>query len=164
MIRSLLLPGMMVLLTACGGNEAAPKVTTPVKDTTLSYFGDTIAPDNAMDVAQLMSSLKGKDSLAVKLTGKVNSVCQKKGCWMEMQVNDKQSMRVTFKDYAFFVPKDISGKTAIIDGYVHNDTISVSQLKHYAEDAGKSKEEIEKITEPEVELSFEARGVIIRNK
>jgi hypothetical protein len=39
---------------------------------------------------------------------------------------------------------------------------SVEELRHYAEDAKKSKEEIEKITEPKSELVFEADGVIIK--
>jgi hypothetical protein len=161
-MKKLVIIPILALLTACGGNKEEPKDTKPVKDTTLSFFGDTITTDNATDVSQVMNSVKGKDSLAIKLTGTINSVCQKKGCWMQMDIGSGQTMRVTFKDYAFFVPKNAGGKTAIIDGYVYNDTISIAELKHYAEDAGKSKEEIEKITAPEVELSFEAKGVIIK--
>jgi hypothetical protein len=40
-------------------------------------------------------------------------------------------------------------------------TISVDLLRHYAEDANKSIEEIEKINEPEYKISFLADGVII---
>ena len=36
-------------------------------------------------------------------------------------------------------------------------------LKHYAEDAGKSQKEIDKITKPEYKISFIADGVIIKN-
>ena len=70
-------------------------------------------------------------------------------------------MRVRFKDYAFFVPKDLSGKTAVLDGYAYNNITSVAQLRHYAQDAGKSEAEIEKITEPEVNLEYEAQSVIV---
>jgi hypothetical protein len=38
----------------------------------------------------------------------------------------------------------------------------VETLRHYAEDEGKSKEEIAAITEPVTEYTFEAVGVIIR--
>jgi hypothetical protein len=41
-------------------------------------------------------------------------------------------------------------------------TTSVAELQHYAEDAGKSKEEIAKITEPKLELTFVADGVIVK--
>ena len=47
-------------------------------------------------------------------------------------------------------------KTAFIQGVAKKEIITVAELKHYAEDAGKSAEEIAKITEPEVTMSFEA--------
>jgi hypothetical protein len=161
MKKYMLIP--VLLLAACGGTKEENTNKPSLKDTSVSYYGDTITAADAVDIAEVMSAVKGKDSLAVKLTGKINSVCQKKGCWMKLDMANGQTMRVTFKDYAFFVPKDASGKTAIIDGYLYNDTISVEELRHYAEDAGKSKDEISKITAPEVELSFEAKGVIIKN-
>ena len=40
--------------------------------------------------------------------------------------------------------------------------MSVADLKHYAEDAGKSPEEIAKITEPSIEFAFEANGVLLK--
>jgi hypothetical protein len=73
-------------------------------------------------------------------------------------------MRVTFKDYGFFMPKDISGKSVVIDGYAYIETTSVDILRHYAEDAGKSKAEIEAIKEPLRELSYEAAGVLLMEK
>ncbi len=103
------------------------------------------------------------DSLAVKVTGKVSEVCQKKGCWMTLVAEQpgKPAMRVTFKDYAFFMPKNLSGKRVVVDGYAIIDVTPVEVLRHYAEDAGKSKEEIAKITEPKREVAYEAAGVLI---
>lgn len=125
-------------------------------------FGDKITADGAVPAAKVSEKMKTLDSLQIKVTGTVSSVCQKKGCWMQMDIGGGKTMRVTFKDYAFFVPKDISGKTVIVDGYAYKNTTSVAQLRHYAQDAGKSKAEIEKITEPETSISYEARGVIIK--
>jgi len=69
---------------------------------------------------------------------------------------------VRFKDYGFFVPKEgVEGKEAIMHGYAKMDTISVDMLRHYAEDAGDSEEEIMKITEPSYTLEFIADGVLI---
>jgi hypothetical protein len=142
---------------ACNSNKQENK-----QEAGLMYFGDSITTDGATDASQLVTMLQAKDSLPVKVEGKVTAVCQKKGCWMKMDLGNNQTMRITFKDYGFFVPKDASGKTAIVDGYAYNDTISVDELRHYAEDAGSSKEEIEKIVNPEVEFSFEAKGVILK--
>ena len=97
----------------------------------------------------------------VKVEGEVESVCQAAGCWMKIKLADGKTMRVTFKDYGFFVPKDISGKKVIFEGTPSIKTTSVAELKHYAEDAGKSKEEIAKINEPKTELSFVANGVLV---
>ena len=54
-------------------------------------------------------------------------------------------------EYSDFIPGN----------YDFNDVTSVAELKHYAEDANKPKEEIEKITQPEKKPAFEAEGVII---
>jgi len=60
------------------------------------------------------------------------------------------------------VPKfGIEGKSAIVNGNISVDTLTVAQLRHYAEDAGKSPIEINSIIEPELTISFIADGVII---
>ena len=81
---------------------------------------------------------------------------------MNLAIGNGETMRVTFKDYGFFVPKDCSGKTAIVQGKAYMDTTTVEMLKEYAKDDGKSEEEIAKITAPEIEMVFEAEGVIIK--
>lgn len=147
-----LLFGALIALASC-----SPKATDAVS------VGAPITAKNAIAYDKLPARMEGKDSLAIKITGKVNEVCQKKGCWMTI-VPDKPGqpeMRVTFKDYAFFMPKDISGKRVILDGYAYVDVTPVDVLRHYAEDAGKSKDEIMKITEPKRELAYEAKGVLI---
>ena len=67
------------------------------------------------------------------------------------------------KDYSFFVPINSVGKNAILEGYAYIDTTSIEMLKHYAEDAGQTKKEIEAIKYPEISITYEARGVIIKN-
>lgn len=151
----------LVLFSSCGENKEAKNETVLI-DTTLQYFGDSITQIDAIAADQLSAQMKGMDSLKVKLTGVIEEVCQKKGCWMNMNIGNNQSMKVRFKDYAFFVPKDAAGKTVFMEGVAYTDTTSVAELKHYAEDGGKTKEEIEKITEPEISISFEANGVVIK--
>jgi hypothetical protein len=129
-----------------------------------SRFGDSIAVDNAGEIAGFISDIGTEGKKTGRVSGKVLEVCQKKGCWMTLDAGNNQTIRVTFKDYGFFVPMDIAGKQVIIEGFAYNDTTSVEELKHYAEDAGKPKEEIEKITEPEIKVSFEAHGVAIKNE
>ena len=103
-------------------------------------------------------------SSKLKIEGEILSSCPMKGCWMKMSVAE-DTLFVRFKDYGFFVPKTgAEGKSAIVNGYLSIDTLSVKQLRHYAEDAGKNEKEILKIKEPEIALSFMADGVIILDK
>ena len=101
-------------------------------------------------------------SSKVKIEGEILSSCPMKGCWMRISV-EKDTVLVRFKDYGFFVPKSgIEGKSTIINVSLSVDTLSIAQLQHYAEDAGKSKKEIALITKPEVTISFLADGVLIK--
>jgi len=99
----------------------------------------------------------------VQLKGEVLSSCPKKGCWMEMKF-DNDTIFVKFKDYSFFVPKTgLEGKIASINGILSSEIISVKELRHYAEDAGKSKLEISEIKNLKLKFSFLASGVEIYN-
>ena len=126
------------------------------------YYGDTITAEGAVEAQRLSELMGQKDSLQVKVAGTINSSCSKKGCWMKMDLGKGQEMRISFKDYGFFVPKNLNGEKAIVDGYAHIDTLDVPYLRHLAEDAGKSKEEIEAINEPEISLNYVAHGVILK--
>jgi Domain of unknown function (DUF4920) len=125
-------------------------------------FGKKIEETNAIPAEQLPATIGDKTTLNTKITGTVESVCQVKGCWMKVVTTDGQTMRVSFKDYGFFVPKDIAGKTVVFEGEAKVKTTSVAELRHYAEDAKKPKAEIMKITEPKRELTFVADGVIVK--
>jgi hypothetical protein len=128
----------------------------------MAHFGAEINADGAVEMAMLSEKLGTSDSVNIKVAGTINEVCQAKGCWMTLN-NGDEAMRVTFRDYGFFVPKDASGKEVIAEGTVYMDTTSVADLQHYAQDAGKSEEEIAMITEPEVSMTFVADGVIIKD-
>jgi hypothetical protein len=128
-----------------------------------SSYGAKIDANNAIEASALVKTMGNKDSLAVKVKGKVINVCQRKGCWMNVSIDNGKEMMVRFKDYGFFVPKNCAGKTVVMEGVAFKTETPVEELRHYAEDAGKSKEEIEKINEPKKNTSFEASGVLIYN-
>lgn len=137
--------------------KSEPKASAPPQ-----YFGEKITEDGAVPTDSLKAMMGEKTELACKLSGKVDAVCQKKGCWMELKNADGSAMRVTFKDYGFFMPKDASGLTAIIDGIAKVEVTTVADLKEYAKDDGKSQADIDAIKEPLKELVFEAKGVILK--
>lgn len=81
-----------------------------------------------------------------------------------MELPNGASMRVTFKDYGFFIPTNSQGFPITLQGVATLTETDVETLRHYAEDQGKSKEEIEAITMPKKEITFEATGVVIKAK
>jgi hypothetical protein len=71
---------------------------------------------------------------------------------------------VKFKDYGFFMPKNIAGKEVIVNGKAFVSEVSVEEQRHYAEDAGKSEDEIAAITEVKRTYTFEADGVLLKEE
>jgi hypothetical protein len=129
------------------------------------YFGDKFYLNDIKSinsVIEIYNSLDEKKIKNLKFEAKVNSVCKVKGCWMNLDLENGQEIMVNFKDYSFFVPKDIEGKKVIVQGKASIEILSVKQLQHYAYDAGKTDEEIKKIVNPKKVYSFEAKGVLIK--
>ncbi len=130
-----------------------------------THFGEMMDAEGAISYDDLLVKLESDNAVEnVKVKGKVSGVCQAKGCWMNIvsEDADKEAMFVKFKDYGFFMPKDIAGETIIMRGKAYKEETSVDELRHYAEDDGKSAEEVAKITEPKVELKFMADAVILK--
>lgn len=147
-----------LLIFAC---KSTPKDTTKETGQAQS-FGELISADNAIPYAQMVAQMGGTDTLKVKVKAKVETVCQVKGCWANIMDDQAESTTfVKFKDYGFFLPLDCSGREVIMEGQAYMETTTVEELRHYAEDEGKSKEEIEAITEPIEERKFMASGVLL---
>lgn len=128
-------------------------------------FGKEITADNAISQEEMLTKfnqLEVGDTATIKFASKVNSVCQAKGCWMKLALDPETETMVKFKDYDFFVPKDIAESDAIVEGKAYKEEMTVEDQQHYAKDAGKSEEEIAAITEPKMVYNFEAEGVLIK--
>ena len=163
MKKYLILFVSVAFLAACNNAPKEEAMVEEVQEQELEIYGnENMTPDGAVAVAELPSLIQDQDSIEVKLSGIINECCQTKGCWMTMDMGNGEEMMVRFKDYGFFVPKDAGGRDCIIEGVAKVEEISVAELQHYAQDAGKSEEEIAAITEPERKMSFLASGVIIQ--
>lgn len=130
------------------------------------HYGETISEEGAVSLDELMEKIEGEDAIEdVTVIATTSAVCQTKGCWMNLEGEDEAtSIFVQFKDYGFFVPKDLTGSKVAVKGKAYYDVTSVEDLKHFAEDEGLSQEEIDAITEPKKELKFMAEGVKILEK
>ncbi|GAA3599230.1 DUF4920 domain-containing protein [Flavivirga amylovorans] len=155
-----------LMLNSCKKKNDESSEKTPKKEA-VEYvsFGKEIIADDAIAATSMASHYKTMnvgDSINSKMFAKVNSVCQAKGCWMTLNLEDGNEVMVKFKDYGFFVPKNIAGKEVIVNGKAYIKEVPIDELRHYAEDAGKSLEDIEAITKPERTYSFEADGVLLK--
>ncbi len=153
---------VVLALTSCKKNEAVK-----VEEKTIAYakFGESITADGAITKEELLTkykTMKPTDTLQVKVSSKITEVCQKKGCWMNLDLGKGKSAFVKFKDYGFFVPKNAAESEAIVSGKAFVEVTSIDDLKEYAKDAGKSKVAIDSIVAPETNYSFLADGVLIK--
>ncbi|MFN3242847.1 MAG: DUF4920 domain-containing protein [Planctomycetota bacterium] len=139
-------------------------IEKPIDLTTYQHFGAGIEKGTApVTLAEVMESPKDFVGKKVRVRGPITGVCQVKGCWMNLGKPDAKGnppIFVKFKDYAFFVPKDASGRDAILEGQLSFKQETVAETRHYLEDAGKH-EQAKKVTEGRKVLRFMADGVAI---
>ncbi|SHO60161.1 DUF4920 domain-containing protein [Algoriphagus zhangzhouensis] len=172
-IYTLLLSGLV--LFSCSSKSQDPfadlethemgKVVGEIETVPGKYGEDFAEPKILLtQIPNLIKEVEEKGSVEATIQGEIQEVCTNKGCWFTMDLPNGESMRVTFKDYGFFVPTNSQGFPIILKGVATMTETDVDTQRHYAEDQGKSKEEIEMITEPKREITFEATGVIIEGK
>lgn len=123
-------------------------------------FGAKTTAENAIEVDQLSAKFAGKKQVDVKIKATVTEVCTKEGCWIKIKGTNGNIM-VKMKDHKFLVPLVLNEKQVIIDGVAEEKVTSVEMLKHYAEDAGKTKAEIDAIKEPKKEVTIQAKGILV---
>jgi hypothetical protein len=96
--------------------------------------GEAIKGTKAVQVAELLSHPQEQDGKTVLIEGQVRKACERKGCWMELATSKDAKgpgVRVTFKDYGFFVPLDSAGSMARVEGVVKVAELSEDRAKHY---------------------------------
>lgn len=146
----------------CSAQDSQMKVLEQAEFTS---FGEEITSDATDDTAMMTEKyelLKVTDTLQVKFKATVTEVCQSKGCWMKLELANGENAMIRFKDYGFFMPKDITGKEVIVNGLAFVEEMSVEDQQHYAKDAGKTATEIAAIKEPKKTYGFEADGVLVK--
>ncbi len=138
-------------MVGCGSNRA--------DFTSWNHYGTAaIAPEEEpVSLAALDQTFTGE----VIVEGVIEDVCTVKGCWMNIREGERTA-RVKFKDYAFFVPRNAAGRRVVVKGVGSMTLLDVAWAQHLAEEAGKSRAEIEAITEPVRTYEIEATAVYIR--
>lgn len=155
---------MCIMLAISCSSPDGEKTKPMPQDTVAGVYGAEVNESNITNIADMVSLVEETGTFEGKIIGEIKEVCSSKGCWLTLDLPNGKSMRVTFKNYEFFVPKNSQGFPIVLEGVATLSETSVKTQRHYAEDAGKSEDEITKIIEPLREITFEAVGVKIKDK
>ena len=164
MKKLVLASAILALLVSCK-NEKEVEFASTESQAEYAIFGDSITPEGGLTYQEMTSKfgdLVQGDTIEMKFTSTIKEVCQTKGCWMNVALDNDKETFVKFKDYAFFVPMNAQDKEVVVSGKAYISEESVADLKHYAQDAGKSQASIDIITEPKKKFLFMADGVLIK--
>ena len=140
------------------------KIEDVKEEIAYASIGTEINDADALTSERMMEQYKGLktgDTVLTKMKAKIVEVCSAKGCWMTLDMDGENEVMVKFKDYGFFMPLNAEGDV-VVNGKAYVSETSIDELRHYAEDAGKSEEEIAAITESKRTYSFEADGVLLK--
>lgn len=163
MLRSLFLISFVTFISisaAASDTSMPPKnpkaqATVPPAPNMIGEYGEVKFESKN---AKTLSATPTEGEVVIKTT--VVEVCPKKGCWMNVSgKNSAEPMRVTFKDYGFFVPTELKGKEVAMQGRLVKHVESVEEQKHLLKDAKRPQSEIDAITTPKETVRFVASGV-----
>lgn len=145
------------VMATCNPDEKAAHA--PKVEESEAYGAQIELKEQAPELGEVIASYERYENQPIQMEAKVINVCQTKGCWMALSSNTKEEVRVRFKDYGFFVPISLVGKTVRVEGELKREQISEKLAKHFKEDAGASQSEIEAVQGPVYEYTFTASGV-----
>jgi len=97
----------------------------------------------------------------VLFEGTISEVCQNKGCWMVVG-DGGEHVRVEFKDYGFFVPRESQGKKVKLQGKLSDKTISPEAAEHMASEMKDPPIKSGEVKEQQNITVFVASGVLIK--
>jgi hypothetical protein len=142
---------LVVVLAACVAvaavgapqerNDTKPVTSEEVKSSEPGEAivrGEKIGDSPVVSLADVMKQPEKYQDKTIILEGTVDGVCQKKGCWMELvPAPGEAGVRVTFKNYGFFVPKDAKGFKVRAEGKLKFTTLSKEDADHYEEEGAR---------------------------
>lgn len=165
-MKNLFLALIAIALVACSAPEPKTQTETLADGITVvtTAYGEEFEAMNVMTLPEVIAAVEKGGETNCTFKAEIVETCAKAGCWMSIKNDGGEPIMVFMNDHAFFVPQEgMAGKTSIIMGSAKRDTLSVEWLQHLAEDANRSQEEIDAITEPLPTISVNALGAVIED-
>ncbi len=150
----------VLLLAGCRREAAAPGASRG------AVYGRAVAAETALPIAAVAADVEMYLGQPVTVEGTVREVCQEAGCWFTLDAGGGKLVRVTVPtdadgEYVFTVPKNVSGRRAVVSGTLKSASMSAEEAQHMAEDAGHELHE-EHAAQAADEVRLEATGVLLQ--
>jgi len=117
----------------CGGGATGVAKADAAK---VAHFGAAFTVTDTQPLATVLAKAEKTSDTLVRVKGKIDAVCQKKGCWLVV-TDGAMKARIKMKDYGFTVPINSKGKEAVVEGTVTVKVWGEKMVKHLEEDAGR---------------------------
>ncbi len=155
-LRNVTLAALALTVVGCQQGQKLPGYAS---------FGAPISTAKAVSLADAVAVVDADGEATVCVKAQIETVCKKRGCWM-MLADGTNHVRVRFTASekctdGFLMPRNADGHTAYVEGTVERTSMPEELARHYAEDQGKPKAEIEKIVGPQPAVVMIATGVMI---
>jgi hypothetical protein len=113
------------------------RLSKPVaENATSETFGTQFdSQSKALSLSEVMNATESYQAEPFLLQTEIAKVCQKKGCFFIAR-DAGHAVRVSFKDYGFFIPTDASGKTVLLQGELVAKNVTDKQAAHFNKDLG----------------------------
>jgi len=116
------------------GEHGAADDAHAAADGEWASFGEPMASDNNVALADLLDSPDTYTGQTVRVQGTIADVCQVAGCWMVM-ADGERTMRITMKDHGFAVDKGAATRTGEVEGVVIARPADPERAAHFASEA-----------------------------
>jgi len=165
-MKNTLFAFIALAFVACSTPEPKTTSETQADGTTVTSaaYGEEFQVGELMTLTDVIKKVETNGETNCTFKAEIVETCAKAGCWMSIKNPGGEPIMVFMNDHSFFVPTEgMMGKESIIMGSAKRDTLSVEWLQHLAEDANRTQEEIDAITEPLPTISVNAMGVVIED-
>ena len=132
--------------------EPVAEPAAEAAEETPNQFGAALSDREAVALAQITGDPESYAGQTVKTEGEITAVCQRMGCWMEMNDGEGPTVRVPMAGHSFFLPRDVSGRRARIEGEVALRQLPPGEAQHLAEEGAQATGSRLQITATGVEL------------
>jgi len=156
-VLALFLAGPVHLWAA--GSQTRPQ-SRPAKAGEVVMRGAPLGVSPVVPIPKLLEDPDAHVGKKITIQGVAERVCTKKGCWMELSPEPgKPGLRVTFKDYGFFVPLDSKGMKVRAEGEIALRELSKEHADHLAAEGARIHRNADGTA---TEVGFVATGVVLQ--